>query len=53
MPFCYAISPECGPREWVSAMVSLGDVVMAIFELVADFLGSLWPWRGDKKKDKA
>jgi hypothetical protein len=33
-------------------MITLGDIVMALFEFVADFFLSFWPWGEDKKEDK-
>jgi len=33
-------------------MISLGDIVMAVIDLVIEGLWAIWPWHGDKKKDK-
>ena len=35
-------------------MITLADMVTALFELVVDFFVSLWPGRadGDQKKDR-
>jgi hypothetical protein len=33
-------------------MISLGDVVVALLECVAEFLWTFGPWHGRKRKDE-
>jgi hypothetical protein len=40
-------------NEWERAMILVGDILLAVFELVADFYLTFWPWHGDKKKEEA
>jgi hypothetical protein len=53
-PFSYrAIGRVEGrPERRERAMISVGDVAVALIEFVAEFVWSFWPWHGGKKDEK-